>query len=91
MLATLCLLVADEALGQRFSTTIYQFMSFSSGTSNLSFAGLIALYEAAGVMLSTFRESLTHPTPPSRLDHVEWALSYADGIPSFSSLEPPHT
>lgn len=59
MLATLCLLVADEALGQRFSATIYNFMAVTNGTKSLSLEELESFLAAASAMLSMYAK------PPS--------------------------
>ncbi|KAJ4423882.1 hypothetical protein N0V82_001466 [Gnomoniopsis sp. IMI 355080] len=44
MLATLCMLIADEALGQRFSATIYYFMSVTNGTMTLTTVDQLAAF-----------------------------------------------
>lgn len=55
MLATLCMLIADEALGQRFSATIYYFMSVTNGTTTLtSLDQLAAFLDDASSMLSKY-------------------------------------
>lgn len=55
MLATLCMLITDEALGQRFSATIYYFMSVTNGTTTLTGLDQLAAFLAdASAMLSMF-------------------------------------
>lgn len=52
MLATLCLLIADEGLGQRFSATIYNFIDVTNGTKALTTLDQIAAFFAeASAML----------------------------------------
>ncbi|PSR75188.1 hypothetical protein BD289DRAFT_448016 [Coniella lustricola] len=60
MLATLCLLVADEALGQRFSSTIYYFMGVSSGTTPFpaTVDALVKFLNEAGAMLKALGSAI---------------------------------
>lgn len=51
MLATLCMLIADEALGQRFSATIYYFMGVTNGSIPIP-QDLLAFLDEASAMLS---------------------------------------
>lgn len=52
MLATLCLLIADEALGQRFSATIYYFIAVTNGTTFPASDQLLSFLDETSAMLS---------------------------------------
>ncbi|KAF3771388.1 hypothetical protein M406DRAFT_220852, partial [Cryphonectria parasitica EP155] len=57
MLATLCLLIADEALGQRFSATIYWFMGVLNGTKSYG-TDLTGFLDAASAMLKALGSAI---------------------------------